>query len=133
MLVRMFQIFTLLLMDSYTQSGTREKQIFRITRVIWYIVSILEILLILRFVLKVLQANTGADFTQMIYKLSSVFVEPFRLVFPTPVVEGTVFEWSTLLAILMYWIIGLGIVKLISMGRPVTHEEAKEKLDNEEV
>lgn len=120
-------------MDISTQSGTREKQIFRITRAIWFIISILEILLVLRFVLKLLQANAGASFTQMIYKLTSIFVEPFRFVFPTPVVEGSAFEWSTLLAIFIYWLIGMGIVKLISMGRPITHEEAKEKLDQEEV
>ena len=83
----MFQFLTLLFMDTYTQSGTREKQIFRVTRAIWFFVSILEILLVLRFVLKLLQANAGAGFTQMIYKLTSVFIEPFRLVFPTPVVE----------------------------------------------
>jgi uncharacterized protein YggT (Ycf19 family) len=120
-------------MDTFTASGTREKQIFRITRGIWYFVTILDIFLILRFALKLLQANSGASFTQMIYQITGIFVEPFRYVFPTPVVDGSVFEWSTLLALFVYWLIALAIVKLISMGRPVTHEEAKEKLDQDEV
>lgn len=120
-------------MNTLNESGTREKRIFHITQFVWYFLSIVEILLVLRFVLKLLQANTNATFTTLIYQLSNVFTQPFRYVFPTPVVEGSIFEWSTLLAMFVYWLLTLGIVQLIYMGRPITHEDAKTKLDQEEV
>ncbi len=120
-------------MNTLNESGTREKRIFHITQFIWYFLSIIEILLLLRFVLKLLQANTNATFTTLIYQLSNVFTQPFRYVFSTPVVEGSIFEWSTLLAMFVYWLLALGIVQLICMGRPISHEDAKSKLDEEEL
>lgn len=120
-------------MDTLSPAALREKRIFRITQIVWYFLYVIETFLVLRFVLKLLQANPNAGFTKLIYQFSSIFTEPFRYVFPTPVVEGSVFEWTTLLALGVYWLLALGIIRLICMWRPVTHEEAKVKLDQEEV
>ncbi len=120
-------------MDTVLESGAREKKILHITQFIWYFTSILEIFLLLRFIFRFLQANPNAGFTQMIYSMTAIFTEPFQYVFPNPVMEGSVFEWSTLLAMLVYWFIAIGMVKLMYIGRPVTHAEAKEKLDQEQV
>jgi hypothetical protein len=47
-------------------------------------------------------------------------------------VEGSVFEWTTLLAMLVYWLIALALIKLLVMGKPVSTPEAAVKLDRQD-
>ena len=47
-------------------------------------------------------------------------------------VEGSVFEWTTLLAMLVYWFIALAIGNLLVMGKTVFTPEAAAKLDSQE-
>ena len=44
-------------------------------------------------------------------------------------VAGSILEWTTLLAMLVYWIVALGIIKLFLMGKTVSTPEAAAKLD----
>lgn len=104
------------------------KPLFRGVQIVWYITSIVEALLVLRFVLKLLGANPGAGFTNFVYSLSSVFVSPFQAVFKNAAVKGSVFEWTTLLAMIVYYILAMGIIKLFVMGKPVSTVEADAKL-----
>lgn len=116
--------------SSYTSPTT--KPIYRGTQVIWYLLDILEVLLLFRFLLKLFGANQSAGFTNFIYTFSYPFAAPFLNVFRMTRVEGAVFEWTTLLAMLVYWVIALGIVRLFFMGKSVSTPEAAEKLNREE-
>lgn len=116
--------------NSYSSSST--KPLFRGTQIVWYILWLLEALLAFRFVLKLLDANPAAGFTSFIYTLSSPFVAPFLAVFPSTHVQGSIFEWTTLLAMLVYWLIATAIVRLFLMGKTVSTPEAAEKLNDEE-
>ncbi|TSD02597.1 MAG: Uncharacterized protein Athens071416_614, partial [Parcubacteria group bacterium Athens0714_16] len=53
-------------------------------------------------------------------------------VFNVSRVSGSVFEWTTLLAMFVYWIIAIGIIKLFLMGKTVSTSEAAVKLDEQE-
>lgn len=118
-------------MDSSTSPST--KPLYRGTQIIWYLLGLVEILLAFRFVLKLLGANAAAGFTSLIYGITYVFTAPFLSVFRiTKVVAGSVFEWTTLLAMFVYWVIALGIIKLFLMGKTVSTPEAAAKLDNQE-
>lgn len=117
-------------MDSYNSSTT--KPLYRGTQVVWYVLGILEVLLAFRFVLKLLAANPNAGFSSFIYKATYVFVSPFLSVFRVSQVEGNVFEWTTLLAMLVYWLIAFGIIKLFLMSKTVSTPEAAIKLDEQE-
>lgn len=108
------------------------RPLYRGTQVVWYIVTALEVLLLVRFLLRLLQANPYAGFTNFIYAFSGIFTAPFEAVFRNAHVEGSVFEWTTLLAMLVYYFIGVGLVKLFAMGRPVSNTEAQVGLRNEE-
>lgn len=117
-------------MDANNSLST--KPLYRGTQIIWYLVGILEALLVFRFVLKLLAANPTAGFSSFVYNVSYPFVAPFLNVFHVTRVEGSVFEWTTLLAMIVYWLIALGIAKLLVMGKTVSTPEAATKLDNQD-
>jgi hypothetical protein len=117
-------------MDSFNSPTT--KPLYRGTQVVWYILGVLEVLLAFRFFLKLLGANPGAGFTNFIYKITYLFAAPFLSVFKITQLEGSVFEWTTLLAMLVYYIIALGIIKVFLMSKTVSTPQAAVKLENQE-
>jgi len=114
-------------MDSYNSPTT--KPLFKGTQVVWYVLSLLEVLLAFRVLLKLTGANPAAGFTNFIYAVSWPFTAPFLAVFPRTVVQGSVFEWTTLLAALVYWMVAVAIVRLFLMSKTVSTPEAAAKLD----
>lgn len=117
-------------MDSYNSQST--KPLFRGTQIVWYVVGIIEALLVFRFILKLLGANSSAGFTGLIYGATEPFAKPFLSVFNISRVDTNVFEWTTLLAIVVYWLIALAIVKLLVMSKTVSTPEAAAKLDDQD-
>src|SRR5688572_21457715 len=106
----------------------RIKPLYRSSQIIWYILGVIEILLLLRLLLKMLGANTQAGFTTFIYAVTGFIAGPFYLVFKPSQVQGSIFEWSTLLAMLVYLGVAWLIVKALVMSKPITTEEASQKL-----
>ena len=84
---------------------------------IYYILGVLEILLAFRFVLRLLGANPASGFVSFIYALSGIFVAPFAAIFSGATTEGAettaVFEPGTVIAMVVYAVVFVGIVKLI--------------------
>lgn len=105
------------------------KPLYKLTQIVWYILYFIEVILAFRFLLKLFGANAAAGFTNFIYSISSIFASPFFNVIRSPEANGSVIEWSTLLAMLVYWVIAWGIVKLILIGKPVSRMEAEEKME----
>jgi hypothetical protein len=116
-------------MDSYNSPTT--KPLYRGTQIVWYILGLLEALLAFRFALKLLGANPAAGFTAFIYGFSQPFAAPFLSVFKITWVSGSIFEWTTLLAMVVYWLIALAIIKLFLISKTVSTPEAAVKLDKE--
>ncbi len=116
-------------MDSHIAPST--KPLYRGTQIVWYILGIIEVLLTFRFVLKLLAANPNAGFSRLIYGITYVFAEPFLSVFRRTQVEGSTFEWSTLLSMLVYWIVAIGIIKIFLISKSVSTPQAAEKLENQ--
>lgn len=71
-----------------------------------------EIILGLRFMLKIFAANPLAPFVSWIYGISSIFFAPFSGIFPVYIQNGSIFEFSTLFAILVYGLVGYGLMRL---------------------
>jgi hypothetical protein len=118
-------------MDSSYDSSSA-KTLYRGTQVVWYLLYLIEVLLLFRFFLKFTEANPGAGFTNFIYDYSQPLVSPFLNVFRISSSDNRVLEWPTLLAMLFYWMVAYAIIKLIMMGKPVSNEEAREKLDDQD-
>lgn len=122
-------------METNKFSGNKPASIrplYRGTRIVWYLAILLEVVLMFRFFLKLLAANPSAGFTVFIYGVSASFVAPFLTVFGITRVEGSVFEWTTLLAMLVYWIIAWAIAKLFLISRPISRQEAAKKLEEQD-
>jgi hypothetical protein len=117
-------------MDSSIAPSTRP--LYRGTQVVWYILGILEVILVFRLALKLLDANTGAVFTRFVYGLSGVFTMPFESVFRVTQVSGSVFEWTTLLAMVVYYLVAFGITRIFVMSRSVSTPEAAVRLQEQE-
>jgi len=117
-------------MDPYVARST--KPLYRGTQVIWYVLGLIEALLAFRFGLKLLGANPNAGFTDIIYTLTYPLAAPFLNVFRISQVSGSVFEWTTLLAMVVYWLVALGILKALVMSKAVTTPEAAAKLETQE-
>lgn len=88
---------------------------FWIANVIYFLSGVLEVILLLRFLFRLLGANPSNGFVTFLYNLSYVFVAPFNGIFNNPAVGSIgVFEVSTLIAMLVYALIAWG---LVSLGR----------------
>ncbi len=117
-------------MSSYSSPST--KPLYRATQIVWAIVGIIEVILAFRFLLKLFAANPEAGFSSFIYTISYPFAAPFVSVFGLTQVQGSIFEWTTLLAMAVFGLVGWGIVKLLTMSKSVSTPEAAAKMEDTE-
>lgn len=83
-------------------------------RIVYYLLGILEALLAFRLVFKFIGASPGGTFVSLIYTYSGPFVTPFSGIIRTAVNNGI--ETTTIIAMIVYALIGYGIVRLIEIG-----------------
>lgn len=87
-------------------------------RIVWFVVGVVNSIIALRFIFLLLGANRGVGFTELIYSLSDPLVAPFVGIFGRPDFGQSVFEVSSVVAIIVYLLLGWGIIKLITIARP---------------
>lgn len=85
-------------------------------RIVYYIGGAIIALLVVRFVLALLGAAQGNPFVDFIYGLSSIFVWPFYGIFGEPTYGSSQFESSTVVAIVVYALLTVGIGRLFTLG-----------------
>jgi uncharacterized protein YggT (Ycf19 family) len=85
----------------------------RAVQLVWFITGLVDVLVALRFGMKLLGASTVSEFTRFIYGVSEPLVAPFRGIFPTTGQGTYILEPASLVAIVIYALIGWGIVSLI--------------------
>ena len=108
-----------------------KKTIFRTYQIIWYVVGVIEALLTFRVLLKILGANAGSAFVSLIYVVSDPLALPFSGIFGiTWATEGAYFEWSTLVAMIVYLLIAYALVHLMQIMKPTNPQEVNEKVEN---
>ncbi len=114
---------------------SQTKTLFHSYQIIWYIFGFIEIVLAFRFVLKLLGANPEAGFTKFVYGLSTPFAAPFLNIFratPNQGVETTsFFEWSTLVAAIVYIVITWGLIKIFKLGKPTDPADVVKSVDSQ--
>lgn len=85
----------------------------RMIQLIWFVVGVVDVLVGLRFLLKLFGASTASPFVALVYGLTAPLVAPFRNIFPVSGQGVYVFEPASLVALGIYPLIGLGAVSLI--------------------
>lgn len=108
----------------------KKRAIFRMHQIIWYILTVIEVLLGFRMALMALGANPSSGFASLIYALSSPLALPFRGILPMDSSGISRFEWSTIIAAIVYAVIAYGIVHLIQILKPVTPHEVEQTVDH---
>jgi uncharacterized protein YggT (Ycf19 family) len=87
----------------------------RTVQVVWWIVGLIDTLIAIRFLLKMFGANTASAFVGFMYALTDPLVAPFHGIFNTAAAGRSVFEPESIVAIIIYTLIGWGIVSLIRL------------------
>lgn len=71
----------------------------------WFVV-VLEVVLAIRFVLKLIGADPFNLFAGFIYALTDIVLFPFSNIVRSPSLRtNQAFEWSTLIAMIIYWLL----------------------------
>jgi uncharacterized protein YggT (Ycf19 family) len=81
--------------------------------IIWWVVGLLDTLIAIRFLLKLFGANTTAAFVRFMYDLTAPLVAPFHGIFNTTAEGRSIFEPESIVAIIIYTLVGWGIVSLV--------------------
>jgi hypothetical protein len=108
----------------------RRSRAYRLQQAIYLVFGIIEALIAIRFVLEGLAANPNAGFAQFIYGITAFFMAPFVGLFGMPHFGTSVFEWSALVAIVIYALLAALLVRLawLAVGETrqgsITHTES---------
>ncbi len=93
----------------------------KVTQVLWFICAVLELLLAVRVLLLLFGANRSSPFAQFILAVSQPFAWPFLGLFPNPATSGgaapsgSVFELTTVIAMVVYFLLFLLLTQLLSL------------------
>jgi hypothetical protein len=96
-------------------SNAVDPQVYAVAKtnqVIWFFAHVIGIVLALRFVFLLLGANM-VGIVLFIYNISSVFVLPFRGIFPSPRTGEFYFDTAALLGIVLYYLLAFLLTKLM--------------------
>lgn len=92
----------------------RNAALARTINIIYYLAGALEILLLLRFILRIAGANPDNAFARVIYGLSNIFVAPFATLFQTPALDpDQAFDINALIALVVYALLAWLVARLV--------------------
>jgi hypothetical protein len=86
---------------------------FKATQLIWLGLGILEVLLALRFFLKLIAANPANMFASLLYAFTDLFLFPFAGLTATPAAGGMVLEVHTLIAMVVYALAAWALERIV--------------------
>lgn len=92
---------------------TRIPAYLRVIRLIWFVAGLIDVLVGLRFLLKLFGASTVSAFVNALYGVTAPLVGPFQGIFPVSGSGTFIFEPASLVAVLIYPLIALGAASLI--------------------
>ncbi len=103
----------------------KKRTIFRFNQIIWYILGLVEVLLVFRTVLKALGASQSAGFTSLIYSLTMPLTAPFSGILGVSITGNSVIEWSTAIAGIVYICVAWGLVYLLDLIYPIAPKDVE--------
>ena len=109
-------------MDDYINHRRESDARGRVKRIIYYILGIIEAVLVFRFILKMVGANPASTFVRLVYSVSNALIIPFSGIIRPFVAQGietrSVTEPATITAVIVYMLAAWGIAKLVDILIP---------------
>ena len=90
----------------------RNDAVWAVTRIVTLLFTVLEVLLLLRFILKLFGANANQALVSGLYRLTEPLVRPFQGIFPEPSGPPAL-DLAALLAVAFFFLIAALIVALV--------------------
>lgn len=101
---------------------------YRYDRISWIALIVIEFLLGFRFVLKFTGSDPNSGLTGLVYNITQPLASPFLKALGVYKDEGIVLEWTTLIAMVIYWIISWIIIKVFLTDETISTPESERKL-----
>lgn len=98
---------------AYDPYANRRRSSYKMVSAVYLIFGLIETLIVIRFVLRILGANPDAGFAQFIYGITGGLVAPFVGLFGTPQAGGSVFEAHSIVALIVYALLGWLVAKVL--------------------
>jgi uncharacterized protein YggT (Ycf19 family) len=86
---------------------------FRVTQILWLLLGLLEAAIALRVVFKLVAVNAANPFAALLYNVTDLFLAPFKSLAGAPAYSGMVFEISSIIAMIVYFLIGWAIERIV--------------------
>jgi uncharacterized protein YggT (Ycf19 family) len=99
-----------------SQAVRRAANVAWINQIIYFLFGTLNVLIGIRFVLLALAANQSSAFVQLVYGITQPFVGPFLGIFGEPTLDGSVIEWASPIAIIIYSLLAYAITRVIALA-----------------
>jgi len=111
-------------MDELKNNDTKKKleqneRFNRARNAVYYVLSIIEVLLAFRLIFKLLGANPASPVVAFLYGITGIIIAPFAGIFKILMAGGAdtrlVFEPAVIIAAIAYALIARGIVRLVEI------------------
>jgi uncharacterized protein YggT (Ycf19 family) len=96
-----------------TTAVARNDAVWAVTRIVTLLFTVLEVLLLLRFVLKLFGANANQPIVSGLYRITEPLVRPFQGIFPEPAGPPAL-DLAALLAVAFFFLIAALVVAIVS-------------------
>ena len=90
----------------------RNDAVWAVTRIVTLLFTVLEVLLLLRFILKLFGANANQALVSGLYRITEPLVRPFQGIFPEPSGPPAL-DLAALLAVAFFFLIAALVVALV--------------------
>ena len=87
---------------AYDPYAGRRRASEKLVQAVYLVFGLIETLIAIRFILRLLGANSEAGFAQFIYGITAPFIAPFVGLFGTVRASGSVLEPESIVAIIVY-------------------------------
>ncbi|GIK66419.1 MAG: hypothetical protein BroJett018_42130 [Chloroflexota bacterium] len=85
----------------------------RLTQLAWLVVSVVDLLIVTRFVLKLLDANAANSFVDFIYDVSYPFVRLFNGIIESPTFDnGAILDVPSIIALVVWTLVAGVLIEL---------------------
>jgi hypothetical protein len=107
-------------------AGSQWLWLSKLSSIVWLIIGIIEVFIGLRVILRAIAANPDNSFAAFVYNAAGPFLSPFFGLTGTPSAGGAVLEVPSLIAMVVYFLLGWLIVSIIWLAeRPLTHSATR--------